>query len=214
MTFKDKKALYGNARILPSGRPEGDADLAGSGEKRVSHVRKDSDIEPVCYQGLHRNVWEELLNQAGNRDRLKCIIDLTPADHTLALIAIEAQIPYIGVVFNEFHMAAIQKHLTKQVFQKYLHAKSKLHIPKLAAMMQPPPQQGTGSKSGTPGDAEASAGPKKRGGDDGEGPASAPKKSKKQERGTDDARAALLGALGASVGGPADADDDEATVED
>ncbi len=137
LTFKDKKALYGDARILPSGRPEGDGDLVGSGEKRVSHVRKDADVEPVTYNGLHRHLLEELVHQVGSKGKLKCIIDLTPTDPSLAMMAIEWQVPFLGIVFNDFHLEKIKRQLAKQVFQKFVDPKAPLlHIPKLWTLMQ------------------------------------------------------------------------------
>ena len=41
MSFKDKKQIYGCARILPSGRVQGDADLTGTGITRQAITRKD-----------------------------------------------------------------------------------------------------------------------------------------------------------------------------
>ena len=185
LTFKDKKTLYGDARILPSGRPEGDGDLVGSGEKRVSHVRKDADVEPVTYNGLHRELLEELVHQVGSKGKLKGIIDLTPTDPTLAMMAIEWQVPYLGIVFNDFHLEAMKRQLVKQVFKKFLDPKVPvLHVPKLLALMQKTSTSGSGAAD----DPKVPAPPKSTD--------EAASKKKKGREG-DGLRAALLSQLGA-----------------
>ena len=138
MSFKDKKAIYGDARLLPSGRPDGDSDLIGSGEKRVGHVRKDSDIEPLCYHGFHRNTIEELVHQVGSKGKIRCIVDLTGTDPTMALMAIEWNIPYLGITFGDFHLFSVKKQLANMVFQGFLKVKSPLHNAALASLMQGP----------------------------------------------------------------------------
>ena len=51
---KLKKELFGEARVLPSGRPDADSDLVGSGAQRATHIRKEADVEPVAYHGMHK----------------------------------------------------------------------------------------------------------------------------------------------------------------
>ena len=58
MSFADNKELYGDACVLPGQRPDCDADLAGTGAQRVSHERRDTNIEPVAYNAIHKDVWE------------------------------------------------------------------------------------------------------------------------------------------------------------
>ena len=133
MSFKDKKAIYGDARILPGGRPGCDQDLAGSGAQRVTHVRKDIDIEPVTYNGLHRKMFEEMTHQVG---KVRAIVDLTATEPTLALMALEWNIPCLGVVFNELHKVAIKKRLAELVFQKFQDPNSPSYEADLASLMQ------------------------------------------------------------------------------
>ena len=99
-SFKDKKVMYGDARILPSGRMDGDMDLVGTGVVRQAQVRKDEDIEPVTYHGLHRHVVEELLHQVGSGKRLSAIIDLTATEPTMALVALEWGGALLGCVLQ------------------------------------------------------------------------------------------------------------------
>ncbi len=162
---------------MPSGRPEGDAELANTGENRVGHVRKDSDIEPVCYHALHRNMAEELVHQIGSKGKIKCIIDLTGTDPTLALMAIEWNIPYLGITFNDFHLQAIKKQLANLVFQRMLQVKSPLHNAALSSLMQ-------GQPAAPPKPDEDKHGPPK-------------KKARVASKDDNDIRNALLGELGA-----------------
>ena len=148
MTFGDKKVIYGDARILPSGRPECDAELVGSGAQRVGHVRKVSDIEPVSYNGLHRHVLEELINQVGAKNKVRCIIDLTATEPSLALLALEWKIPYLGIVMGDFHLQAIKRQLVSLVFQKFQDPKSDLHLPELVTLTQAPPASTTTTNTG------------------------------------------------------------------
>ena len=137
MTFKDKKQIYGEAgRILPGGRPDGDQDLVGTDAKRIPHVRRDEDVEPVSYNALHRELLEDLAHQVGSRDKIRCIIDLAATEPMLALLALEWRTPYLGVVFNTFHQESIKKRLAQLVFPQYQNAKSPLHKPLLVSLMQ------------------------------------------------------------------------------
>eukprot|EP00959_Pyramimonas_sp_CCMP1952_P023169 487254-Pyramimonas_sp.AAC.1 len=90
LSLKDKKAIYGEARIAPYGRFDGD-ELAGQSDRRASIARRDTDIQPVAYHALHKSLWEELVHQVGGKKRVKCIIDLTPTEPTLATVALEWQ---------------------------------------------------------------------------------------------------------------------------
>lgn len=134
-SFKDKKIMYGDARILPSGRMEGDSDLVGTGLVRQPQQRKDDDIEPVTYHGLHRHVIEELLHQVGPSKRLVAIIDLTPTEPTMAQVALEWGVPYLGVAFNDFHLGKLKKRLAQLVFLQFMNPRSSLHKAGLVAIM-------------------------------------------------------------------------------
>ena len=135
MSFADKKELYGDARVLPGQRPDCDTDLAGTGAQRVTHVRKDEDIEPVSYNAIHKYVWEEVMHQVGSKGRLRAVIDLTPTDTTLAMVAMESRTPYVGVGFNTTHVDQCRKRLTHLVFQRFLNTQSVFCNPDLALMM-------------------------------------------------------------------------------
>ena len=135
MSFADKKELYGDARVLLGQRPDCDTDLAGTGAQRVTHVRKDEDIEPVSYNAIHKYVWEEVMHQVGSKGRLRAVIDLTPTDTTLAMVAMESRTPYVGVGFNTTHVDQCRKRLTHLVPQRLLHPQSVFCSPDLALLM-------------------------------------------------------------------------------
>ena len=46
------------------------------------------------------------------------MIDLTPTDATLAMVAMEAGTPYLGIAFNAFHEKQPQRRLPPLVFQR------------------------------------------------------------------------------------------------
>ena len=151
MSFKSKKELFGEARILPSGRPDVDSDLVGSGAQRVTQIRKDADVEPVAYHGLSKELWEELLHQVGTRSKIKCIIDCTPLETTLSRWALENHVPYLGICLTEFHRDAFRRQLCKQVFQSFQNPKSELYKPRLAALLSGKTQPAVDAMVGTMG---------------------------------------------------------------
>ena len=96
LSFKDKKELYGTARILPGGCvDDGQTD---SNTSRASVVRRDTDMEPVTYHGTHFDLLEELVHQIGAKGNVRAIIDLTATDPTLAEVAMEWQTPFLGTM--------------------------------------------------------------------------------------------------------------------
>ena len=195
-----EKKLYGDAaRILPRHRPICDQELENTGAQRVPFVRKDGDVEPVCYNAHHRHVLEEIVHQVGGK-KIHCIIDLTATEPSLAMVALDWNIPYLGVVFNEFHKEKIKQRLGQLVFQKFLDPKSSMHVPGLPDLMALP-------KSKRAAD-EHEAG--------GKSSSSNPKKKPKAKAGKNDSdlRAALLGQLAGEGDGLVDqvevqVDDDE-----
>ena len=149
LTFKEKKAIYGDARMLPHCRPDGDQDLVGTGASRVMQVRKDSDSEPVTYNALHRNVIEELTHQIGGRGKVRAIVDLTPTEPTTAMMAMEWQIPYLGVCYNEKHKELIKKRLAEMVFRAMQTPKSSLYDADLEALITTKKRQDSSHCTGT-----------------------------------------------------------------
>ena len=53
-------------------------------------------------------------------------------------MAIEWNIPYLGITFGDFHLLSIKKQLANMVFQRFLQVKSPLHNAALASLMQGP----------------------------------------------------------------------------
>ena len=164
LTLAQKKKLYGTARILPGGPAPVAAKEAASVKPRV-----DSTLEPVSFHGSAIMLWEELLNTIAvikPRSPIPCIIDLTLGDATLACLAVELGIPYLGVAFNNDHADAARIRLKQHVFKLFMNPKSPLYKPDLCATLQLPKNSGTPAASA---DAGAGSGP----GTDGESGAAA-----------------------------------------
>ena len=159
ISFAQKKILYGDfGRILPGGRADQDADLKGTDDKRVPAVRMDKDIEPVTYNGLHREVVEEMVHQIGGKN-VRAIIDLTATEPTMAMLALEWRIPYLGVTFNMEHQEMIKTRLAQLLFQQFRNVKSSMHIPKLVELLQGTPSAANAAQGGN-GDAGKRQAPK------------------------------------------------------
>ena len=54
---------------------------------------------------------------------------------TLAMLALEWQIPYLGICVNEQHKQLIKTRLAHMVFQEFQNPRSQLHQPALSALM-------------------------------------------------------------------------------
>ena len=84
---------------------------------------------------MNENVWEELLHQVGRKGRLRAVIDLTPSDATLVMVAMEAGTPYLGIASNTIHPQQLQQRLAQLVFQRFLVPHSSFCNPDLALLM-------------------------------------------------------------------------------
>ena len=144
-TLAQKKKLYGSARILPGG-----AGPVTTKEAASVKPRTDSTIEPVSFHGSSNMLWEELLNAIGvikPRSPIPCIIDLTLGGATLACLAVELGIPYLGVAFNNDHADAARIRLKQNVFRLFMNPKSPLYKPELCAALRLPKNSETPAAS-------------------------------------------------------------------
>ena len=53
-SFAANRSLHGDARVLPGGRPGGDAELKGTRAQRESHVNNYEDVDPVAYNAINK----------------------------------------------------------------------------------------------------------------------------------------------------------------
>ena len=108
-TFKEKKEIYGKTnRIAPGGRTPGvDSDLA------AKMKRKDEDREHVFFFTLPWKFYEDVFRCLGTRT----ITALTLGDAQMAIGAMMAEVPFVGVCLTEQHRDGVRKHLANTVFK-------------------------------------------------------------------------------------------------
>ena len=176
-TFKDKKDIYGKTnRIAPGGRTPGvDSELA------AKMKRKDEDREHVFFFTLPWKFYEDLYRCLGARTAT----GLTLGDAQMAIGAMMAEVPFVGVCLTEQHRNGVRKHLANTVFKGFFTEGSSFYDARIAKDLQEaglakakeaategagePPQKklkkgeknpGTGGGGGSPPAAAAGADPK------------------------------------------------------
>lgn len=78
-------------------------------QKRVTTLATDAG-EPVFYNQVPLSLVQELMHMSST----VAIIDLTAGAGTWALAALEAGVPYVGVVLTQKHQEALMAHLQKE----------------------------------------------------------------------------------------------------
>ena len=176
-TFKDKKDIYGKTnRIAPGGRTPGvDSELA------AKMKRKDEDREHVFFFTLPWKFYEDLYRCLGARTAT----GLTLGDAQMAIGAMMAEVPFVGVCLTEQHRNGVRKHLANTVFKGFFTEGSSFYDARIAKDLQEaglakakeaanegagePPQKklkkgeknpGTGGGGGSPPAAAAAGAPK------------------------------------------------------
>ena len=96
-----KKEMYGKDGILPvGGKVAGeDEDSDAAEDKAPPAPRNAGTSEPVAWHSMPQLFWQEILFDF----KVGAVIDLTPADGTLAMTALHARIPYTGLTFTPKH---------------------------------------------------------------------------------------------------------------
>ncbi len=129
-TFRDKKKIFGPARIAVGGKgPEDTVDV-------VKAKREESTLEPVFFHSNGEDLYEELLHSvAVTFNSVSGIVDFTPGDGSLAHLAVVHKIPYLGFCFTERHAEGLQKHLTRLVWADMQKEDSSLYQSGLAGIL-------------------------------------------------------------------------------
>ena len=127
-TFKDKKDIYGKSnRIAPGGRTPGvDSDLA------AKMKRKDEDREHVFFFTLPWEFYEDLYRCLGARTAT----GLTLGDAQMAIGAMMAEVPFVGVCLTEHHRNGVRKHLANTVFKGFFTEGSSFYDARIAKDLQ------------------------------------------------------------------------------
>ena len=130
-TFRDKKKIFGPARIAVGGKgPDDGVDV-------VKAKREDSTLEPVFFHSHGEQLHEELLHSiAVNFNSISGIVDFTPGDGSLAHLAVVHKIPYLGFCFTERHVEGLQKHLTRLVWADMQREGSPLYQSSLVGILE------------------------------------------------------------------------------
>jgi hypothetical protein len=136
MSIKDKKALYGSARLIPSG-PLPPALESAEAEPKLKKLRTDATVEPVTFFGMTRELVEEIVHQVGDigtpqhpQKDVQCVIDLTPHE-TMGNMCVELGIPYLAIALTPFHKEQLERRLEISAFQSYMNPKCHMHAPAL-----------------------------------------------------------------------------------
>jgi hypothetical protein len=119
-TFKKKKEIFGDARVAVGGKDgessdesEGEADTIDEQKKKIAKKRGEDDLEPVFYHAPSLQLMEEVLHLAAGdghpKHRIRCVIDFTVGEGTMAVATMKHNIPYFGLCLTPAHAEAIEK---------------------------------------------------------------------------------------------------------
>ena len=135
LSLNQKRSIYGEHRAAVGGRSDGtepgdDAD-ADDDDDRVAHddppvfsqplvgagrghgARPGSAVEPAFWFQFPEKFYMELISSFW----AKKIIDLTPGSGCAAMGALNKQVGYLGVCFNDDHRRLLTEHLVDKVLQ-------------------------------------------------------------------------------------------------
>ena len=118
MTVSQKKAFWGDART---------SDPAEDSKAKYP-PRSDTDVEPLNYWQMPKEVYEEILW----RMQAKAVIDLTPSVDALPVACLEQSIMYLGLCFTEAGIDLFKRRLSSVIFSRFLDEASPLYKPQLA----------------------------------------------------------------------------------
>ena len=211
-TFKQKKDIYGKAnRIAPGGRTPGvDSKLADQMR------RNDTDREHVFFFSFPWKFYADVLRCVGARTAT----GLTVGDGQMAIGALMAAVPFVGVCLTENHRGSLRQHLANTVFKGFFTEDSPFFDARIAnelkeAGLAKAKEAANGGDSDEPPEKKpklaATGKTPKRPAVDPPGEPPAPKKKPKKPTTTDiqEKMKAALSALGGENGDGDDEDADE-----
>ncbi len=124
----EKKLLYGI-----QGRAEVGGQTPGLSKDDAKHMprRKDTDLEPVCYHSMNKQLIEELTHSF----QIKGWINCTACEGTLEEHCIEYKLPCLSVCFTEKHIELLNNRLLKRAFALMQEQESPLFEPGLTTIL-------------------------------------------------------------------------------
>lgn len=120
MSIREKKELYGKARLVTS------QDKGASAPERSDDV-----IEVFNFDLMTHQLWQEIYYRA----QACAVIHLTAAEETAALVAMHQGIQYCGCTFTAAHTQHLTRHLQVQIFKSFLTNGSPFFKPDLASVL-------------------------------------------------------------------------------
>ena len=220
-SFKEKKVIYGKAnRIAPGGRTPG-VDSETANKMR----RKDEDLEHVFHFSLPWKFHADVMRCLGART----VTALTLGDGQMALAAMLAEKPFVGVAFTDEHRNGVRTHLANTIFKSFFSEGTPFFDAQIAKELVEAglarAKEAAAASPGADPKPKGKATPKKRTGDEDPAPPP-PKKPKgtpspkgappaKPKAGSvaDKMKAALAALGGGNGAGDVDPDDAEADAE-
>jgi hypothetical protein len=129
---RTEKKLYGVHGIVLVGGTGPSNSLADDEEDaKDKKIRSPSNIEPVCFGAETTEFYENLLAW----HNAKAFINLTSTDINAAMSAVELKIPYLGIVFTDYHKDFFLAEMVRRVFACFQDESSSLFEPELVALL-------------------------------------------------------------------------------
>lgn len=134
LTFEQKKAYYGSARVAVGGVTVEGADEVDKHALEVARKKRaDGAIEPMCFHTMLPEFYEEILHAYQPR----AVVDWTCTDGRFAAVCTEAGVPYVGWTLTDKHCEAVTRRVAHMVFQKMTSEQSPLYDAVCAKLMKP-----------------------------------------------------------------------------
>ena len=110
LSWAEKKLVLAGSMIAVGGRAAGGDD---DDDDEPTVRRTDATVEPVFFHTVSPHLWTEVLYDL----EVGAVIDLTAGDGAVAMAALRAGCPYVGVTLTDAHATELRKHLYKTAFQ-------------------------------------------------------------------------------------------------
>ena len=118
--YKEKAALYGEARVRSGGR----ADQDSSDSDEATHKPPaPNDLVPMTYAGMSWKVFDELVHDCS----IVAWIETTMADTTLAEVCCHRKIPFTGVVPTQLLKDKLMMRLVERLWESFVDESHRDH---------------------------------------------------------------------------------------
>lgn len=136
LPFSVKKDLFGAANLPAVGgslSESGGAGDAGTNQKSENQKKRaPTDLEPVFYHAMPHHVSEEMFQGLPPSS----IVDFTPGDGKVQILAAKKRIPCLAVCFTDTHSDLLKKRVEAEIFKAMLDENDKLFEPTLVTLLK------------------------------------------------------------------------------